>query len=79
MIKPKAVRPGDTLGLVGPSGAIRTEDGLERSIKLLEDMGYRVKVGASAGARYGYLSGTDELRARDLNDMFLDDEVDAII
>lgn len=79
MQKPKALKPGQVVGLVGPSGAIRTEDGLERSVKLLEELGYRVKVGASAGARYGYLSGTDELRARDLNDMFLDDEVDAII
>ena len=79
MNKPKAVKPGDTLGLVGPSGAIRTDDGLERAIKVLKDFGYNVKVGASAGARYGYLSGTDELRARDLNDMFMDDEVDAII
>lgn len=79
MNKPKAVKPGDTLGLVGPSGAIRTDDGLERAIKVLKDFGYNVKVGASAGARYGYLSGTDELRAKDLNDMFMDDEVDAII
>ena len=79
MNKPKAVKPGDTLGPVGPSGAIRTDDGLERAIKVLEDFGYNVKVGASAGARYGYLSGTDELRAKDLNDMFMDDEVDAII
>ena len=75
MNKPKAVKPGDTLGLVGPSGAIRTDDGLERAIKVLKDFGYNVKVGASAGARYGYLSGTDELRAKDLNDMFMDDEV----
>lgn len=79
MIKPKALRPGDTIGLVGPSGAIRTDDGLERSVKLLEEMGYKVKVGESAGARYGYLSGTDEVRARDLNAMFMDDDVDAIV
>ena len=74
MNKPKAVKPGDTLGLVGPSGAIRTDDGLERAIKVLKDFGYNVKAGASAGARYGYLSGTDELRAKDLNDMFMDDD-----
>lgn len=79
MIKPKALKSGATLGLVGPSGAIRTDDGLERSVALLEAMGYNVKVGVSAGARYGYLSGNDELRARDLNDMFKDDTVDAII
>lgn len=79
MNKPKAVKPGATLGLVGPSGAIRTDDGLERAINVLRKYGYNVKVGASAGARYGYLSGTDDLRARDLNDMFMDDDVDGII
>ena len=29
--------------------------------------------------RYGYLSGTDEIRAQDINNMFLDEEVDGII
>ena len=37
MQKPKALKPGQVVGLVGPSGAIRTEDGLERSVKLLEE------------------------------------------
>ena len=79
MQKPKALRRGDTLGLVGPSGAIRAENGLERAVAQLEELGFRVKVGESAGASYGYLSGSDELRARDLNAMFADDGVDGII
>ena len=42
-------------------------------------MGFRVKLGESCGKKYGYLSGTDEIRARDINAMFADPEVDAIV
>jgi len=38
-----------------------------------------VKAGESAHAKYGYLSGTDEIRARDVNAMFADPQVDAIV
>jgi muramoyltetrapeptide carboxypeptidase len=76
---PKALEPGDTVGLVGPSGSIRSEGGLERAADAVKALGFRVKLGESCGLVYGYLSGPDEARARDVNAMFYDDEVDAII
>ena len=79
MLYGKRLKPGDTIGLVAPSGAVRTPGALERSVAELERMGYRVKLGKSCGQVYGYLSGADEVRARDINDMFLDDAVDAIV
>ena len=79
MLYGKRLKPGDTIGLVAPSGAVRTPGALERSAAELERMGYRVKLGQSCGQVYGYLSGADEVRARDINDMFLDDAVDAIV
>lgn len=69
---------GDTIGFIGPSGAVRTADAIDRAVAETERMGFRVKRGESCGLAYGYLSGTDEVRARDVNNMFLDDEVDAI-
>lgn len=78
MIKAKALRPGDTIGLTGPSGAVRTENGVERAINYLKGLGFRVKVGQSCGQVYGYLSGTDRVRAQDVNRMFADDAVDAV-
>ncbi len=78
MLYGKRLRKGDTVGLIGPSGAIRTEGTLEKAIAETERMGYRVKLGKSAGQKYGYLSGTDALRAEDVNEMFRDDSVDAI-
>lgn len=78
MRKAKALRPGDTIGLTAPSGAVRVENGLERAIHYVKDMGFAVKVGQSCGQVHGYLSGTDQVRADDVNRMFADDQVDAI-
>lgn len=78
MLYGKKLSFGDTIGLIGPSGAIRTEGTLEKAIAETERMGFKVKIGESCGKRYGSLSGTDELRARDVNNMFKDDSVDAI-
>ena len=79
MIYGKALKPGATVGLIGASGAIRSQGTLEKCVAETEKLGFRVKLGESCGQVYGYLSGTDEVRARDLNNMFLDDEVDGII
>lgn len=79
MLKGKKLQFGDTIGFIAPSGAVRTEGAIERAVQETERMGFRVKLGESAGQKYGYLSGTDEVRARDINTMFTDDEVDAII
>ncbi|MBR2942032.1 MAG: LD-carboxypeptidase [Clostridia bacterium] len=79
MLKGKRLKPGDTIGLIGPSGAVRKEGAVDRAIAYMQEIGYKVKVGESAHAKYGYLSGLDELRAKDLCAMFADPEVDAIL
>ena len=45
----------------------------------VEEMGYNVIEGENARNRYGYLAGSDKERAEDLNGMFADDLVDAIL
>ncbi|MGN0793370.1 MAG: LD-carboxypeptidase [Aristaeellaceae bacterium] len=79
MLYGKKLKFGDTIGFIAPSGAVRTPGAIEAAVAETERMGFRVKLGESCGKRYGYLSGPDEVRARDLNRMFLDDEVDAIL
>lgn len=75
----KKLKFGDTIGLIAPSGVLRQSDALELAVKETERMGFRVKLGDSAGQKYGYLSGYDNVRANDINQMFADDEVDAIV
>ena len=79
MLYGKKLKIGDTIGLIGPSGTVRKEGAVDRAIAYMQEMGFKVKVGESAHAKYGYLSGTDEVRARDINAMFADPTVDAIV
>lgn len=77
-IRPPRLRPGDVIGLVSPASPPRSADTLERSVRYLESLGYRVKVGAHVLARHGFSAGTDDQRAEDLNGMFRDPAVQAI-
>ncbi len=65
------------MGVIAPAGAVPRED-LEAGIALLEAKGLRVRLGASVWKRHGYLAGTDEERARDLVEMFVDPNVRAV-
>ena len=76
-LKPKALAPGDTIGLITPSSSI-TEEKLEKAISNMKMLGLKVKLGKHIKAINGYLAGTDEQRLEDLHDMFADDEVDGI-
>ncbi len=76
---PKALKAGDTIGIVSPSGAIFESEPYEIAVESLEAMGLKVKLGEFVKARYGHLAGTDQQRAEELNGMFLDPTVDGII
>lgn len=78
MIKPKALRFGDTIGVVAPSSPTTIEN-VQKSVEKLVELGFKVKIGKSPYERYGYLSGTDIIRTEDINSMFADKEVDGII
>ncbi len=76
-IKPPAVRPGDTVGVVASAAAVEREY-LERGVSALAAIGYRVKVSQRALARDGILAGSDRERADELKSFFADPEVKAI-
>jgi muramoyltetrapeptide carboxypeptidase len=76
-IKPPALKPGDTVAVVAPAAAIERSY-LERGVNALGAMGFRVKVSERVLARAGILAGSDEERARELQEAFADDSVRAI-
>jgi len=79
MIKPKKLQQGDTIGLISPASRLPKKKQYDKIIKQVKELGYKVKVGKNARDTYGYFAGHDEQRAADLNRMFADDSVDAIL
>jgi len=80
MIKtPPYLNPGDTIGIVCPSGAMPVEK-LSECIRVLnEEWGFLTKVGSTIGKQFNYFSGTDEDRLADFQQMLDDDEVQAVL
>ena len=81
MILPKAIKPGDTIGVIAPSNIIleKDEEYIEKSTKLFTDLGYKVKFGKYVRANTLGYGATAKQKAEDINDMFADPEVKAII
>lgn len=77
MIRPKPLKKGDKIGLIGTSSPT-SQDRIEPSIKAMEELGFKVILGESTRAYHGFLSGSDELRAKDINNMFEDKSIKGI-
>ena len=76
---PPPLQPGDTVGLVSPSSATDDSFSLQLAREAMEALGFKVRSGEHYGARWGHLAGTDAQRAGDLNAMFADRQVRAIV
>ncbi|MBZ9728549.1 LD-carboxypeptidase [Salegentibacter sp. JZCK2] len=79
VIIPQGLKEGDTVGVVSPSSAIFETEAYEIAKESLEAMGLKVKFGKFVKGRYGHLAGTDEERAEELNNMFRDDSIQAVM
>ncbi len=65
------------MGVVAPSGVVQ-EARLERGIRVLEELGFRVVTGAFVLARRAYLAGADTERGGDLQRMLDDPGIHAV-
>lgn len=77
-VRPPALRPGDSVMLVSPSGPT-TPERVARGVELLESWGLRVTLGPDVYARHGYLAGTDDVRLASLNAALRDPAVQAVV
>ncbi len=77
----KKLSKGDTIGIINP--AFKNPDDVynkySKMIEIINNMGYKIKFGKTFTLQNGYLAGTDEERAEDLNEMFRDESVKAIV
>jgi muramoyltetrapeptide carboxypeptidase len=81
VLKPPKLNDGDTVGVIAPSHPVPPFQKMyDRGIANLKAFGFRVKEGKTVKlVHMGYMAGTDSQRAEDINDMFADGEVKAII
>ena len=77
-IKPRALRPGDKVGIVSPASNIKRE-ALEAGCAGLRQAGYEPFYFDSILDRDLYFAGSIERRSRELEDMFVRDDIRAIV
>ncbi len=75
---PPYLKPGDTIGILCPSGYMPYEKA-STAIETLKEWGFRIVVGKTLGNQYNYFSGTDEERLADLQQMLDDNSINAIL
>jgi muramoyltetrapeptide carboxypeptidase len=77
-VRPRRLRPGDTVGLIEPAGFTNDAFDLGLVKEAVTAMGLVPKPARHLLARYGYLAGDDKARAADVNAMFADESVRAV-
>jgi muramoyltetrapeptide carboxypeptidase len=77
-ILPKALKPGDTVGLITPSSYVSDPDELAFAKTFCEFFQLKWKLGKNVGQRYGYLAGTPQQRVDDLHAMFSDPGIQGV-
>ena len=78
-LKPPRLRAGDTVGLINPAGATFYPDDVAVAEETMAALGLKMKTGTHLLDRYGYLAGSDKDRAADINAMYSDPEVRAVL
>ncbi len=77
-VKPRALQSGDTIGIVAPASNIKREL-LEKGCDTLRELGYKPLYFDSIFEQDLYFAGTADRRARELEEMFLREDVRAIL
>ena len=79
LLRAPRLKPGDTIALINPSGAIYEREPYAVATESLQALGFKVREAPNLRARYGHLAGTDRQRADDVNAMFADRDVHGIL
>lgn len=77
-IKPERLNKGDTIGILAPASAPPDPTVIERSVALLESLGFKARLAPNVRRRWGFLAGSDRERADDLMRLFANRQVAAI-
>ena len=77
-VLPRALKPGDTLGIAAPASPFDRQL-FDAGIQVLESMNFNLVIPEGFFDQNGYLAGADQHRADLLNRLFVDPHIDGII
>jgi muramoyltetrapeptide carboxypeptidase len=77
-IKPCCLMPGDTLGIVAPAGPFDPKKFMKGKT-VLESMGFRTVFDEGIFQKHGFFAGSDVQRADQVNRLFADPAVQAVV
>ena len=77
-LKAKRLKSGDTFAITSPAGAVWDDAQVEKFSGILKNFGFNIVLGNTLKLKAGYLAGTDEERAKELNAFFADKNIKAI-
>ena len=77
LARPRALKPGDTIGLVAPASAFDRGE-FEAGVAAVRARGFQVRYREDIFERLRYLAGPEDRRADEIHQMFRDPEVHAI-
>lgn len=77
-MKGRPLLPGGTVGAVAPASPWDERSQVDRGVRWWQSKGYRVKLAEGVWERDDYVAGDPARRARDLEAMFADPEVDVV-
>lgn len=75
---PEYLKQGSFIGITCPSGFV-SQERVAYAVTVLQQWGFKVKLGGTIGKGDFYFAGTDEERLTDLQKMMDDPEIDAIL
>jgi muramoyltetrapeptide carboxypeptidase len=78
LIRPKALRPGDTVGLITPATEVPDPDRLALAERTINYFKLRMKRGRNVGRRFATYHESVDARLDDLHAMFRDPDVKAV-
>jgi muramoyltetrapeptide carboxypeptidase len=79
MIKPKALKKGDTIGIIAPGTAVTDPADLAKAKETLDYFGFKMFEPDSASDSIGYKTQSVDAKVRGLHQLFESNEVDGIM
>ena len=78
-LHPDPLKKGDTIGIIAPAGQLQDKTRFARGIAILQEMGFLVKFPRDLWPGPEYLADSDDNRGCELNRLFRDAKIKALI